>query len=157
MSRHGAATLVAPLAVALLTAGCGGSLADADSAGPRTTTRAAAPDPFCAAVEANSAAARPLQGLGDRRPDPAELAAADEELRRTGAEVLASAPNEIRTSVQEVLAVANLQLQVLRTVGGDSAAAARDPALSQRLRSPAYTSAVERVQEYLRTNCDPQR
>jgi hypothetical protein len=151
-SRAAVLTTTVVATATLLLSACSGSIADSDRPAPPRADRAPG-NPFCAAVEANSAATRPLSGL--RAGSGAEFATLAAEVRRTNTDVLATAPGEIRADVEIALAVAELQLTALEASGGDPAAAARDPELSERIAAPDYTSARQRVQDYVEANCGP--
>jgi hypothetical protein len=147
------ASRAAGLAAALvLVAGCGASVADNDRPAPTRPARAPAGD-FCAAVQANTEAARPLAGLARGGAGPADLEAVAAEVRRTGSEVLATAPGEIRTDVERSVEAANLQLDALEATGGDPVAAARDTDLTERLNAPEFAAAAQRVRAYVAENC----
>ena len=62
MGRTSPAPVVALVAAALLLAGCGGSLADADTPAPPRPDRTR-PGDFCSAVLAGTRAAQPLAAL----------------------------------------------------------------------------------------------
>ncbi|MGH3565401.1 MAG: hypothetical protein ACRDRH_05110 [Pseudonocardia sp.] len=143
---------IAMLAGLILIAGCGGSVADSDSLGPSRSTAASAGG-FCAAVRANSDAARPLAGLADGDAAPDGFPAVAAEVRRTGADVLTAAPAEIRADVERSVEATNLQLDALEAAGGDPVAAARNTDLTDRLTSAEYTEAGQRVRAYVARTC----
>ncbi|HLU57321.1 MAG TPA: hypothetical protein VKZ81_17845 [Pseudonocardia sp.] len=153
ISRAGAAAvLVTAIGGVLL--GCGGSsVADADA--PDPTRRAPAPQsPFCAAAQANLEAIRPLNGLVARgQVAPEELERSVAAVRRSGQDMVYSAPNEIRTDVERTVQALDLQLDALVASGGDQSALSRDPELANRLNSPEFTGAGERVRTYVERNC----
>jgi hypothetical protein len=142
---------LAGLAVLALLTGCSGSVADADD-GPRPRrTQAVHASGFCIAVQANTAAARPLRGLVARGSGPTdELVGLVTEVRRTNIDLVATAPGEIRSDVERAVQVSNLQLDALEAGG---TAAARNPELVARLESPEFVSAGERVESYVAENC----
>jgi hypothetical protein len=149
--------LGAAAALALL-AGCGGSVADADTVRPPTTTRPVSPQaaPFCAAVQANADAIRPLNGLSLGGPVNAAgdgLAAAVSTARLSGIALADAAPDEIRDDVQRVVDAMDVELNALVAAGGDAAKAARDPAVTAAVNSPEVTAAGERVTTYVQQNC----
>jgi hypothetical protein len=146
---------VAALAACVLLTGCGGSVADADSA-PARTTRQAAPSasPFCAASRANSAAIGPLNTLVSAgNPTPQELSRAVEAVRRAGAELQTVAPPEVRDDVQLTVEAVDAQLDALLAHGGDGRAVSNDPAVAARLASPELTAASERLAGYISRTC----
>ncbi len=152
MTRAAAAAaplLAAPLLVALL-AGCGGSVADLDRA-QASRAPAAAPSPFCAAVQAGSAATAPLSGRSGLPPE--ELAPAVDAVRQANEDLVDTAPQELRTDVEVYVRALNLQLDALLANGGDSAALARDAALSTAVNTPENIAANQRVQDYVRRSC----
>ncbi len=151
------ARLLAALVVGACMAGCGGSVADADRPS-RTTTPSRPSSPFCAAVQANSTAIQPLNGLSARGGvPPDQLRSTVDEVRRTGADLLFTAPEEIRIDVQRTVEALNLQLDALLAAGGNAGALSRDPALTARLASPEVTSANQRVSAYVNRSCGPGR
>lgn len=143
---------IAVLAGLALITGCGGSVADSDSPGPGRSTRDPAGD-FCAAVRANSDAARPLAGLANGAAVPEDFPAVAAEMRRTGADVLTAAPAEIRADVEHSVEATNLQLDALEAAGGDPVLAARDTNLTDRLRSAESIEAGQRVRAYVARTC----
>jgi hypothetical protein len=150
-------TLAAALVTCAITAGCGGSVADADA---REPTRPATPvtSPFCLAAQANVAAIRPLSALithGGAAPE--ELSNTVDAVRSAGSAMLDAAPDEIRPDVERTVQAADLQLDALLANGGDGAAVARDPQLNARLGSAEFTGARERVQAYVDNNCGAPR
>jgi hypothetical protein len=152
ISRAGAsAALVLTIGGVLL--GCGGSVADADS--PDPTRRAPAPpSPFCAAAQANLEAIRPLNGLVAQGQVPRDqLATTVSAVRRAGQDMVFAAPNDIRTDVERTVEALNMQLDVLVASGGDQAALSRDTELVNRLNSPEFAGAGERVRSYVERNC----
>ena len=152
ISRAGAsAALVITTGGALL--GCGGSVADADA--PDPTRRAPAPaSPFCAAAQANLEALRPLNGLVAQGQAPRdELASTAADVRRAGQDMVFAAPDDIRTDVERTVEALDMQLDVLVASGGDQTALSRDTALVNRLNSPEFAGAGERVRTYVERNC----
>jgi hypothetical protein len=148
-----ATMLAATLLACAITAGCGGSVADADG---REPTRAAPPasSPFCVAAQQNVAAVRPLSALITRGgASPEELTNTVDGVRRAGAAMLNSAPEEIHDDVQVTVDSMGLQLDALLANGGNGAAVARDPDLNARLAAPELAAARERVQAYVSENC----
>ncbi len=140
-----------------LLAGCGGSVADADSrrAAPSTTRplsdQAA---PFCTAVRANADAIRPLNGLNLRTPEAAgRLTTAVQAARMSGTVLLNAAPDVIRTDVQRTVDALEIQLKALLAAGGDTQVAARDPQVMAQVDSPDLTAAAKRVATYVNQNC----
>jgi hypothetical protein len=152
-SRAGAsAALVATIGGVLL--GCGGgSVADADA--PDPTRRAPAPaNPFCAAAQANLEAIRPLNGLVAQGQVPRdELANTVAAVRRAGQDMVFAAPDDIRSDVERTVQALDMQLDVLVEHGGDQRALSRDPDLVNRLNSPEFVGAGERVRAYIERNC----
>lgn len=152
ISRAGAsAALVVMFGGGLL--GCGGSVADADA--PDPTRRAAAPpSPFCAAAQANLEALRPLNGLVAQGQVPRdELATTVGAVRRAGQDMVFAAPEDIRTDVERTVQALEMQLDVLVESGGDQTAISRDADLVNRLNSPEFAGAGERVRAYVERNC----
>jgi hypothetical protein len=152
ISRAGAsAALVVTTGAVLL--GCGGSVADADA--PDPTRRAAAPaSPFCAAAQANLEAIRPLNGLVAQGQVPRdELASTVAAVRRAGQDMVFAAPDDIRTDVERTVDALDMQLDVLVASGGDQTALSRDTNLVNRLNSPEFAGAAERVRAYVERNC----
>ncbi|WP_296370673.1 hypothetical protein [Pseudonocardia sp.] len=152
----GAAPVVA-LAVALL-GGCGGSVADADTARPAPTTRPVSPQaaPFCAAVQANADAIRPLNGLSLSGPLNAAgdgLTAAVTRARLSGVALVNAAPDQLRDDVQRVVNALDVELNALVAAGGDAARAARDPAVTAANSTPEVIGAGQRVSTYVQQNC----
>jgi len=154
ISRAGAsAALVVTIGGALL--GCGGSsVADAD--GPDPTRRAAPvpPNPFCAAAQANLEAIRPLNGLVAQGQVPRDqLTNTVAAVRRAGQDMVFAAPDDIRSDVELTVQALDMQLDVLVENGGDQSALSRDTDLVNRLNSPEFTGAGERVRAYVERNC----
>ena len=149
------------VALGALLAGCGGSVADADTRGAaRPTTRPAAAEaaPFCAAVKVNADAIRPLNGLSLNTPVAADqLTAAVQAARLSGTVLLDAAPTVIRPDVQRTVEVLDTQLNALLAAGGDAAAVARDPAVAAQANSPEVTAAGRRVATYVNQNCGQPR
>jgi hypothetical protein len=152
ITRSGAtAALVATIGAVLL--GCGSSVADADAPDP-TRTAPAPPSPFCAAAQANLEAIRPLNGLvaqGEVPRDQLEDTVAA--VRRAGQDMVFAAPDDIRTDVERTVQALDMQLDVLVANGGDQTALSRDTELVNRLNSPEFTGAGERVRTYVERNC----
>lgn len=148
------ATMLASMLVACaITAGCGGSVADADD---REPTRVAPPasSPFCVAAQQNVAAVRPLSALITRGgSSPEELRNTVDAVRRAGTAMLNAAPDVIHDDVRLTVNSMGLQLDALLANGGNGAAVARDPQLNARLASPELAAARERVQGYVNENC----
>jgi hypothetical protein len=144
-----------------LLAGCGGSVADADSrsaAPPTTRAVSAEAAPFCAAVRANSDALRPLTTLSLRTPVAADqLTAAVQAARLSGTVLLDAAPGAIRTDVQRTVEALNSELNALLAAGGDAQAVARDPQVRAQVDSPEVTEAGARVARYVNQNCGQSR
>jgi len=151
---------VCALALAALLAGCGGSVADADSPNPARTTRAAPAQSslFCAAVAANSEAIRPLNGLTLRGTMPADqLTATVDAARASAMELLTVAPDGIRDDVQRTVAAMNTELNALVAARGDTSVALRDPAVLAETNSPEVAAAGQRVSTYVNQNCQASR
>ncbi len=154
MGRTSPAPVVALVAAALLLAGCGGSLADADTPAPPRPDRTR-PGDFCSAVLAGTRAAQPLATLltrGGTVPRD-QLTTAAEAVRSAYAEVLATAPGEIRADVERTVTAVDLQLDALEAADGDTAVVARDEELRNTLTAPEYAQAAERVREYIGEHC----
>lgn len=142
----------AALVVGAVVAGCGGSVADADTPhSPRATT--APSSPFCTAVKANADALRPLSGLARNGAPPANLAVVIDAVRITGGDLINAAPGELLTDVQRTVEAVNLQLDALVAAGGDPAAVARSPELTAQLNSPELAAASRRLGTYIAENC----
>jgi hypothetical protein len=154
MGRTNPAPVMALVAAALVLAGCGGSLADADTpASPRPDR--SRPDDFCSAVLAGTRAAQPLATLltrGGTVPRD-QLTTAAEAVRSAYAEVLATAPGEIRADVERSVAAVDLQLDALEAANGDTAAVAGNAELRSRLTAPEYVQAAEQVRDYISEHC----
>ena len=155
MGRTSPAPVVAAiLAAAFLLAGCGGSLADADTPAPPRPDRTR-PGDFCGAVLAGTRAAQPLAALltrGGTVPRD-QLTTAAETVRSAYAEVLATAPGEIRADVERSVAAVDLQLDALEAADGDTAAVAGNAELRSRLTAPEYVQAAEQVRNYIGEHC----
>ncbi len=156
LRSFGAAPAVA-LAVALL-AGCGGSVADADTARPVPTTRPVSPQaaPFCAAVQANADAIRPLNGLSLSGPVNAAgdgLTAAVSKARLSGIALVNAAPDQLRDDVQRVVSAMDVELNALVAAGGDATKAARDPGVTAANSTPEVVAAGQHVGTYVQQNC----
>jgi hypothetical protein len=154
ISRAGAsAALVVTIGGALL--GCGGSsVADADAPDPTRRAASAPPNPFCAAAQANLEAIRPLNGLVAQGQVPRDqLASTVAAVRRAGQDMVFAAPDDIRTDVERTVQALDMQLDVLVANGGDQSALSRDTELVNRLNSPEFTGAGERVRAYVERNC----
>jgi hypothetical protein len=150
-------SLAAAAAYALLAA-CGGSVADADSGRPVPTTRPLSPQaaPFCAAVQANIDAVRPLNGLSLSGPGNATgdgLTAAVSKARLSGVALVDAAPDKLRDDVQRVVRAMDVELDALVAANGDTARAARDPAVVAANDTPEVAAAGERVHTYVQQNC----
>jgi hypothetical protein len=153
VSRAGAA-LAAALVAGAFAAACGGSVADSDRRQP-VRTEPAPTDPFCVAAQANVDAIRPLNSLLATRggAPPEELSNTIDAVRRAGDAMLTAAPAEIRADVERTVQAVDLQLDALLASGGDAAAVTDDPALTDRLSSPEFAGAGERVRSYVDSNC----
>lgn len=140
------------LAAALL-AGCGGSVADSDA--PAASVEPVVTSPFCAAVQANAAALRPLSALTARgNAPPEELSDTVAAVRRSGDDLLRAAPDDIRRDVETYVRAVDLQLDALLANGGDGAALSRDTDLTAQVGSPEATAAGRRLQAYVERTCD---
>lgn len=150
--RSGAtAALVATIGAVLL--GCGSSVADADAPDPARTAPAP-PSPFCAAAQSNLEAIRPLNGLVAQGEVPRDqLVNTVAAVRRAGQDMVFAAPDDIRTDVERTVQALDMQLDVLVASGGDQTALSRDTELVNRLNSPEFTVAGERVRTYVERNC----
>jgi hypothetical protein len=144
---------VGALAALVVLAGCGSSVADADSS-DRTRTTTAPPSPFCAAAQSNLQAIRPLNGLVARGRVPAdELADTVTAVRRAGADMVRTAPDDIRVDVERTVRALDLQLDVLLASGGDASALTGNSELVTRLNSPEFAEAGDRVRAYVERTC----
>jgi hypothetical protein len=152
ISRAGASAALA-VTIGGVLLGCGGSVADADA--PDSTRRAPAPpSPFCAAAQANLEAIRPLNGLVAQGQVPRnELASTVAAVRRAGQDMVFAAPDDIRADVERTVDALDMQLDVLVASGGDQTALSRDTELVNRLNSPEFVGAGERVRAYVERNC----
>ena len=139
-----------PLVGIVLVAGCGGSVAGLDRVEP-TRAPAGPPSPFCAAVQASSAATTPLSGRSGVPPE--ELSNTVDAVRLANDDLVQTAPDEIRDDVEQYVAALDLQLDALLANGGDSTALATDAALASAVNTPENVAANQRVQEYVRTTC----
>jgi len=144
------ARLLAGALLLLGLAGCGGSVADRDRPSP-TRAQPEPASPFCAAVQASNTALAPLATPGGIPAD--ELASTADAVRRSTTQLLNAAPEEIRGDVERYNAVVDLQLDALVANGGDSAALARDTALTAQINTPENTTANQRVRAYVTENC----
>lgn len=144
--------VLSPLLVVLALAGCGGSVADADRVQP-TRAAPAPPSPFCAALEATSAATAPLNGRTGVPPE--ELSNTVDAVRAANDELVEAAPAELRADVERYVAALDLQLDALLANGGDTAALATDAALASAVNTPENVEANQRVQDYVRSTCSP--
>ena len=155
MGRTSPAPVVALVAAAFFLAGCGGSLADADTPAPRRPDRTP-PGDFCSAVLAGTRAAQPLATLltGGGTVPRDQLTAAAEAVRSAYAEVLATAPSEVRADVERSVDAVDLQLDALEAADGDTAAVAGNAEVRSRLSAPEYVQASERVRDYIGEHCD---
>lgn len=153
ISRTGAsAALVVSMGGALL--GCGGSVADTDAPDPTRRAAPAPANPFCAAAQANLEAIRPLNGLVAQGEVPRDqLANTVAAVRRAGQDMVFAAPDEIRADVERTVQALDLQLDVLVENGGDQSALSRDTDLVNRLNSPEFAGAGDRVRAYVERNC----
>ena len=151
--RRPIALLVMAVALGPLAAGCGGSVADADAPRP-VAPQVETSSPFCAAVEANTAAVRPLNGLTARGSVPAEqLTTTVDAARRAGNDLVAAAPAEVRDDAQRTIDALNLQLDALIAAGGDPVAAGRQPGLAAALAAPDLAAANRALGAYVDDNC----
>ncbi len=147
------AGLVAALVAGAAVVGCGGSVADADARDP-TRSIPRPPSPFCAAAQANLDAIRPLNGMVARGSvPPDQLSDTVAAVRRAGSDMLLSAPDEIHGDVERTVQAVGLQLDALQRSGGDPSALTRDPQLTDRLNSPEFAGASERVRAYVARTC----
>jgi hypothetical protein len=64
-----------------------------------------------------------------------------------------AAPADIRADVERTVQALELQLDVLVANGGDQTALSRDTELVNRLNSPEFAGAGERVRAYVERNC----
>jgi hypothetical protein len=150
---HGLVSGAVALAALVVLVGCGSSVADADARDP-TRRAPAAGSPFCAAAQSNLQAIRPLNGLlAQGRVPPDELTDAVGAVRRAGADMVLAAPEEIRVDVERTVQALDLQLDALLANGGDQSALARDTELTNRLNSPEFAGAGERVRAYVERTC----
>lgn len=141
-----------PLLVVLVVTGCGGSVADADGIAP-TRAPAAPPPPFCAALQATTAATAPLDG---RTGVPAEeLSNTVDAVREANEELVETAPDELRADVQRFVAALDLQLDALLANGGDVPALQTDTELAAAVNTPENVAAHQRVQAYVARTCPP--
>jgi hypothetical protein len=148
------ARLLPGVALLVLLAGCGGSVADRDRPSP-ARERPAATSPFCDAVQASNAALAPLSSVTARAVPAEELTNTADAVRRSTTQLLNAAPQDIRPDVERYVAVVDLQLDALVANGGDGAALARDPAFRAQVDSAENVAANQRVREYVMENCAP--
>ncbi|GEL20659.1 hypothetical protein [Pseudonocardia asaccharolytica] len=141
------AALLTPILVAA--GACGGSAGD-DL--PAAASPVSAGSPFCAAVQANVDAARPLAMLAAGTP-VAGLGDVADSVRRTNQQVIDAAPPQIRADFEHAAQIAELQLRALETAGGDPAAIGTDPELARRASDPAFAEASRRLQAFIDEHC----
>lgn len=140
------------LVVTGVVAGCGSSVADRDGP-PPTRAAAAAPAPFCTALDASLAATAPLE---NRTGVPAEeLSNAVDGARLANGDLVDTAPPELRADVERYVAALDLQLAALLANGGDTLALRSDSALARAVNTPETVAAGQRVQAYVRSTCGP--
>lgn len=150
---HAGSLVALVVAVGGVLVGCGGSVADTDTPDP-TRTVTAPPNPFCEAAQANLQAIRPLNGLvAQGRVPPDQLADTVASVRRAGQDMALTAPQDIRPDVERTVRALDLQLDVLLASGGDASALSRDTQLNDRLSSPEFAGAGERVRAYVERTC----
>ena len=104
---------------------------------------------------AGTRAAQPLAALLNRggTVPRAELDSAAEAVRSAYADMVATAPGEIRADVERSVAAVDLQLDALEAAKGDTAAITRDAGLRDKVTSPEYTAAADRVRSYVGEHC----
>lgn len=137
--------------VAIVVAGCGGSVADADAPLPTRPARTAQSG-FCQAAQASTDAVRALNLLvarGNVRADELRLDA--DAVRRTGTDFVESASSDIRKDVQRVVDALNQQVDALVAAGGVPPTS--NPQLATQLNAPELVSASQRVTAYVTANC----
>lgn len=152
MSRTFRITLFA-LVVAAAVSGCGEPAPDAE-AEAAAAGRAVEVTAFCDAARANIEAARPLIDLSKAggAPRPAEeIEAVVGPLRESNKTMFAAAPPELRPDAESAAQLAEMQLAVFESTGGDVVAAATDPAFVAK--ATELKPVIARFQGFLRNTC----
>jgi hypothetical protein len=134
---------------AVLLAGCGTSVADADVAAP-TTSPTPVPSPFCTAARSHADALRPLALLAQRGgAKPGELASAVAAVHRADSDLVANAPRDQLGLVQRYVDLLNTQIDALVRAGGD----AGDPAVVAASASHDAQDTAQQVAAYVMRHC----
>lgn len=152
MGRMFRATLFA-LVVTAAVGGCGEPAPDAEAL-EVASDLAREVTAFCDAARANIAAAIPLIDLAKAggTPLPAEqIEAVVGPLRTSNATMLDAAPPELHTDAESAAQLAEMQLVVFESTGGDVAAATTDPAFVAK--AIELQPAMTRFQGFLRNAC----
>lgn len=157
MSRTFRITLFA-LVVAAAVSGCGepapDAEAEAEAEAEAAAGRAVEVTAFCDAARANIEAARPLIDLSKAggAPRPAEeIEAVVGPLRESNKAMFAAAPPELRPDAESAAQLAEMQLAVFESTGGDVVAAATDPAFVAK--ATELKPVIARFQGFLRNTC----
>jgi len=136
-------------AAAVLLAGCGTSVADADVAAAPTSP-AVAPTPFCTAARAHADALRPLALLAQRGgATPDQLASAVAAVHNADVDLVATAPRDQVGLVQHYVELLNAQIDALVRAGGN----ASDPAVSAASDSRDAKDTAQQVTTYILRRC----
>ncbi|MGH3565400.1 MAG: hypothetical protein ACRDRH_05105 [Pseudonocardia sp.] len=152
MGRTFRTTLFA-LVVAAAVSGCGEPGPDAEAL-EAAEARATEVTTFCDAARANIAAAQPLIDLSKAggAPLPAEkIEAVVGPLRESNKTMFDAAPPELRADAESAAQLAEMQLAVFESTGGDVMASATDPAYVAK--ATELQPVVARFQGFIRTTC----
>lgn len=109
---------------------------------------------FCAAARANIEAAKPLANLNASGPAPHpadQLEAAIEPLHESNQAMLDAAPDRVRPDAELAYELAEMQLAIYESSGGDPAAVSADAAYVAKVQES--DAAIDRMQGFLRTTC----
>lgn len=145
-------TTLAVLATAAAVSGCSSDPNEAvldEAAAAAQSVQA-----FCDAARANVEAAKPVAALNSKGPAPhpaEEITAAVEPLRESNQAMLDTAPDQVRPDAQMAYDLAEMQLGLYESSGGDPAAVTADPAYVAKAQES--DAALQRMQSFLRTAC----
>lgn len=109
---------------------------------------------FCDAARANIEAAKPLADLNADGPAPHpadQLAAAIEPLRESNQAMLDAAPAQVRPDAELAHQLAEMQLSIYESSGGDATAVSADAGYVAKVRET--DASIKRMQGFLRTVC----
>ncbi|MGH3613602.1 MAG: hypothetical protein ACRDRK_13625 [Pseudonocardia sp.] len=152
MGRTFRTTLFA-LVVASAVSSCGEPGPDAEAL-DAATARATEVTAFCDAARANVAAAQPLIDLSKAggAPLPAEkIAEVVGPLRESNKAMFDAAPAELRPDAESAAQLAEMQLVVFESTGGDVMATATDKAYVEK--ATELRPVVTRFQGFIRNTC----